>query len=87
MIDPTKPGNTYVTSFDKKNKINFPSILDGGGSDFIIHNAKNLAGTLSYKGYADKIQLSVYFETAQKKKIKSKSIDFDIKKYKLGDVQ
>jgi hypothetical protein len=33
---PTKPGNTYVTSFKKENKINFPSIIDGGGSDFII---------------------------------------------------
>jgi hypothetical protein len=84
-INGENPGPIYYTSFDKNNKIIFPAIINGGGSDFIIHNAKNLSSTLSYKGYSDKIELSVYFETAQKEKIRSKSIEFDIEKYKINE--
>jgi hypothetical protein len=83
-IDDKNLGSTYYTSYDKENKINFPSIIKGGGSAFIIHNAKNLSGTLSYKGYSDKIKLSIFFETAQKEKIMSKSINFDMEEYKIN---
>ncbi len=79
--DPTNPGSTYLTWFvDKKE---FPYILNGGNSDFRIIQANTLASTLSYKGYSDKISLSAYFETAQKKKIETKSVVFDIDKYDI----
>lgn len=76
----TNPNATINTWFVKKEK--FPYTLNGGDSEFIIIEAHALAGTLFSKGYSDKIKLSAYVETAQKKKIKTESLDFDINKYK-----
>jgi hypothetical protein len=70
------------------NKIDFPFTLKEGGAVFLSITAQHLNGVLLLnKLYSGTIELSGYYETAQRKKIHSKSkIKFDTNEYGIGKI-
>jgi hypothetical protein len=73
------PGSYWISP---TKKVNFPYGLKEGDAVFYGLSARQLAYFLHYNGYSGIVKLSGYFKTAQKKIVKSKSIDFDIERYK-----
>ena len=83
-VDPKKYEriSSYIVLFQQN--IDFPHILGEGEAVFLSIDAPVVANFLYYNNFRGVVQLSGYFETAQKKIVKSMStIDFDIEKYRI----
>jgi hypothetical protein len=63
-------------------EFNYPKhILKEGDAVFYSVKARLLAYFLHYHGFNGRIKLNGYFKTAQKNKVESKSIEFNIEEY------